>query len=72
MGEDSEPPPITRIEKKGGIIMRMYKVGQDERLSNTIFSDQPTRPSMPFKIEKSLPGRLAGLLNSLPIRTGAE
>ena len=40
LGEDSNPPPITQIEKKGDIFVTIYELGQDGRLSNTMFSDQ--------------------------------
>jgi hypothetical protein len=40
LGDDSEPPHILAIEKKGDIYMRVYKLGQEEQLSNTMFSDQ--------------------------------
>ena len=40
LGEDSNPPPLTRLEKKGDIFVTHYELGEDERLSNTMFSDQ--------------------------------
>jgi len=40
LGEDSEPPSIAAIEKKGDIYIKVYKLGQEGRLSNTMFSDQ--------------------------------
>jgi hypothetical protein len=40
LGEDSEPPSIAAIEKKGDIYKRVYELGQEGRLSKTIFSDQ--------------------------------
>jgi len=40
LGEDSKPPSLTRIEKKGDIFVTHYELGQDGRLNNTMFSDQ--------------------------------
>jgi len=40
LGEESEPPHILAIEMKGDIYIKIYKLGQEERLSNTMFSDQ--------------------------------
>ena len=40
LGEDSEPPHIAAIERKGDIHIKVYELGQEERLSNTMFSDQ--------------------------------
>ena len=40
LGEESEPPHILAIEKKGDIYIKIYELGQEERLSNTMFSDQ--------------------------------
>jgi hypothetical protein len=40
LGEDSKPPPLTRLEKKGDIFVTHYEVGQDGRLTNTMFSYQ--------------------------------
>ena len=40
LGDDSAPPPIAKIEKKGDIIIKMYEIGKDMRLRNTMFSDQ--------------------------------
>ena len=40
LGEDSEPPSIAAIEKKGDIYIKVYELGQEGRLSNTMFSDQ--------------------------------
>jgi hypothetical protein len=40
LGEDSEPPPLTQIEKKGDILVTHYKLGEDGRLSSAMFSDQ--------------------------------
>ncbi len=40
LGEESEPPHILAIEKKGDMYTKIYELGQDERLSNTMFSNQ--------------------------------
>ena len=40
LGEESEPPHILAMEKKGDIYTKIYELGQEERLSNTMFSDQ--------------------------------
>jgi len=40
LGEESEPPHILVIEKKGDIYIKIDKLGKEERLSNTMFSNQ--------------------------------
>ena len=40
LGEESEPPHILAMEKKGDIYTKIYELGQEERLSNTMFSNQ--------------------------------
>ncbi len=40
LGEESKPPHILAMEKKGDIYTKIYELGQEERLSNTMFSNQ--------------------------------
>ena len=40
LGEESEPSHILVIEKKGDIYIKIYELGQEEQLSNTMFSNQ--------------------------------